>query len=42
MPDGPKISAEVLQEDGENKFYHCFVAELESKVGQSLINKTIN
>ena len=29
MPDGPKINAEKLEEDGfgAHPFYHCFVAE---------------
>eukprot|EP00092_Neocalanus_flemingeri_P013419 GFUD01014468.1.p1 GENE.GFUD01014468.1~~GFUD01014468.1.p1 ORF type:complete len:162 (+),score=47.98 GFUD01014468.1:55-540(+) len=34
MPDGPKISAETLEEDGfgPTKFFHCIVAELENKL----------
>ena len=34
MPDGPKISAEVLEEDGfgDNKFFHCLVAQIDSQV----------
>ena len=34
MPEGPKISAEVLKEDGfgERKFFHCLVAELGTEV----------
>ena len=34
MPDGPKISAEQLEEDGfgPHKYFHCKVAEEEGKV----------
>ena len=34
MPDGPKISAEQLEEDGfgAHKYFHCNVAEEEGKV----------
>ena len=34
MPDGPKITAETLEQDGfgPNKFFDCIVAELENKV----------
>ena len=34
MPDGPKISAETLEEDGfgNETFFRCFVAELNKKV----------
>ena len=34
MPEGPKISAEILQEDGfgDDKFFHCLVAEQGSEV----------
>ena len=34
MPDGPKISAEQLEEDGfgPHKYFHCKVAEDEGKV----------
>lgn len=43
MPDGPKITAETLEQDGfgPNKFFHCTVAELENKlVGFSLFYYT--
>ena len=44
MPDGPKISAEVLEQDGfgENKFFHCLVAEIDSQVDYSLILKYLS
>ena len=34
MPDGPKISAEQLEEDGfgPHKYFHCKVAEEDGKV----------
>ena len=34
MPEGPKISAEQLEEDGfgPHKYFHCKVAELEGEV----------
>ena len=34
MPDGPKISAEQLEEDGfgPHKYFHCKVAEEKGKV----------
>jgi len=41
MPDGPKISAQVLEEDGfgDNKFFHCLLAEIDSQsVGFVLYN----
>ena len=34
MPDGPQISAETLEADGfgEETFFRCLVAEVDSKV----------
>ena len=34
MPNGPKISAQQLEEDGfgPHKYFHCKVAELEGEV----------
>ena len=34
MPDGPKISAEVLEQDGfgDKRFFDCLVAEIDSQV----------
>ena len=44
MPEGPKISAEVLEKDGfgDEKFFHCFVAEHSDKslIGFALYNIT--
>jgi len=44
MPEGPKISAEVLEKDGfgDEKFFHCFVAEQSDKslIGFALYNIT--
>ncbi|XP_023712809.1 diamine acetyltransferase 2 isoform X1 [Cryptotermes secundus] len=40
MPDGPKIDAYVLEEDGfncEHPYFHCFVAEPSSKDGGDAI-----
>ena len=38
MPDGPKISAETLEKDGfgEQQFFKCLVAELDSSVSSEL------
>ena len=38
MPDGPKISAETLEKDGfgEQQFFRCLVAELDSTVSTEL------
>ena len=37
-PDAPKISVEVLEKDGfgEEKFFHCLVAELGSEVSDMI------
>ena len=42
MPDGPKISAEVLEQDGfgDNKFFDCLVAEIDSQVAYLLKSET--
>ena len=43
MPNGPKISAEQLEEDGfgPHKYFHCKVAELEGEVHSYSDKKTI-
>ena len=43
MPNGPKISAQQLEEDGfgPHKYFHCMVAELEGEVHSYLDQTTI-